>query len=108
MESRTQRSRPKTRKKSKAKDRVFEDRSSRGQGQKCSRPRPRTEDKIFLIMVGKFFKLLAATFLFFSENVLAIIAFHKIFNDNLKPVVSKNNKCYVKVLSFSSNADYVL
>ena len=32
----------------KAKDRLFEDRTSRGQEQKWSRPRPRTEDTIFL------------------------------------------------------------
>ena len=50
MESRTQgsrpRPRPRTQKKSeaKAKDCLFEDRPSRGQGQECSRPRPRTKD----------------------------------------------------------------
>ena len=32
----------------KAKDRLFEDSYSRGQGQKWSRPRPRTKDTIFL------------------------------------------------------------
>ena len=36
-------------------------------GQTLSRPRPRTEDSIFLIMVGKFF--------FFNTKVFAIIAF---------------------------------
>ena len=47
VESRTQPSRPRIRKKSeaKAKDRLFEDRPSRGQGQEWSRPR--TEDTIF-------------------------------------------------------------
>ena len=48
MESRTQgsRPRPRTQKKSeaKAKDSLFEDRTSRGQGQECSRPRPRNKD----------------------------------------------------------------
>ena len=39
VESRTQGSRPRTQKKSEAKDSFFEDRHSRGQGQKCSRPR---------------------------------------------------------------------
>ena len=44
MESRTQGSRPRTHKKSEAKDSLSEDRHSRGQGQECSRPRPRTKD----------------------------------------------------------------
>ena len=52
VESRTQHSRPKlrTQKKSvaKAKDQLFEDRSSRGQIQKWSRLRPKTEDTMFL------------------------------------------------------------
>ena len=41
MEARTQssRPRPRTKKKSQAKDSLFEDRPSRGQGQECSRPR---------------------------------------------------------------------
>ena len=46
VESRTQGSRPRTQKKirGKAKDSLSEDRHSRGQGQECSRPRPRTKD----------------------------------------------------------------
>ena len=48
VESRTQglRPRPRTQKKSetKAKDSLSEDRTSRGQGQECSRPRPKTKD----------------------------------------------------------------
>ena len=46
VESRTQGSKPRTQKKSeaKAKDSLSEDRHSRGQGQECSRPRPRTKD----------------------------------------------------------------
>ena len=46
MESRTQGSRPwpRTQKKSEAKDSLSEDRHSRGQGQECSRPRPRIKD----------------------------------------------------------------
>ena len=44
VESRTQGSRPRTQKKSKAKDSLSEDRHSRGQGKECSRPRPRTKD----------------------------------------------------------------
>ena len=46
VESRTQGSRPRTQKNSeaKAKDSPSEDKPSRGQGQECSRPRPRTKD----------------------------------------------------------------
>ena len=46
VESRTQgsRPRPRTQKKSEAKDSLSEDRYSRGQGQECSRPRSRTKD----------------------------------------------------------------
>ena len=44
VESRTQGSRPRTQKKSEAKDSLSEDRHSRGQGQECSRLRPRTKD----------------------------------------------------------------
>ena len=46
VESRTQgsRPRPRTQKKSEAKDSLSEDRHSRGQEQECSRPRPRTKD----------------------------------------------------------------
>ena len=43
MESRTQGSRPRTQKKSKAKDDLSEDRHSRGQGQECSRPRTQAQ-----------------------------------------------------------------
>ena len=39
VESRTRGSRPRTQKKSEAKDSLSEDRHSRGQGQECSRPR---------------------------------------------------------------------
>ena len=48
MESRTQGSRPRTQKKSeaKAKNSLSEDRHSRGQGQECSRPRPRTHAQV--------------------------------------------------------------
>ena len=59
MESRTQgsRPRPRTQKKSeaKAKDSLFEDRTSGGQGQECSRPR--TEDTDASVLLKKrFFK----------------------------------------------------
>ena len=49
VESRTQGLRPRTQKKSetKAKDSLSEDRPSRGQGQECSRPRPRTQAQVF-------------------------------------------------------------
>ena len=47
VESRTQGSRPRTQKKSEAKDSPSEDRPSRGQGQECSRPRPRTQTQVF-------------------------------------------------------------
>ena len=43
MESRTQGSRPRTQKKSEAKDSLSEDRHSRGQGQECSRPRTQAQ-----------------------------------------------------------------
>ena len=45
VESKTQGSRPRTQKKSETKDSLSEDRHSRGQGQECSRPRPRTKDQ---------------------------------------------------------------
>ena len=44
MESRTQGLRPRTQKKSEAKDSPYEDRTFRGQGQECSRLRSRTKD----------------------------------------------------------------
>ena len=46
VESRTEgsRPRPRTQKKSEAKDSLSENRPSRGQGQECSRPWPRTKD----------------------------------------------------------------
>ena len=43
VESRTQGSRPRTQKKSKAKDSLSEDRRSRGQEQECSRPRTQAQ-----------------------------------------------------------------
>ena len=43
VESRTQGSRPRTQKKSEAKDSLSEDRHSRGQGQECSRPRTQAQ-----------------------------------------------------------------
>ena len=45
VESRTQGSRPRTQKKSEAKDSLSEDRTSQGQGQECSRPR--TQAQVF-------------------------------------------------------------
>ena len=42
----SQGSRPRTEKKSEAKDSLSEDRPSRGQGQECLRPRPRTQSQI--------------------------------------------------------------
>ena len=57
MELRTKgsRPRPRTQKKSeaKAKDSLFENRTSRGQGQECSRPRPRTEDTAASVLLKK-------------------------------------------------------
>ena len=57
VELRTQGSRPRptTQKKSeaKAKDSLFEDRPSRGQGQECSRPRPRTKDRAANVLQEK-------------------------------------------------------
>ena len=40
-------------KKSKAKDSLFEDRPSRGQGQECSRLRPRTKDTVASVLQKK-------------------------------------------------------
>ena len=50
---------PRTQKKSeaKAKDSPYEDRPSRGQGQECSKPRPRTEDPGASILLKKVFKI---------------------------------------------------
>ena len=45
MESRTQGSRPRTQKKSEAKDSLSKNRHSRGQGQECSRPRTKDTKK---------------------------------------------------------------
>ena len=55
VELRTQgsRPRPRTQKKSEAKDSLSEDRPSRGQGQKCSRPRPRTKDTAASVLKKK-------------------------------------------------------
>ena len=57
MESRTQglRPRPRTQKKSEAnaKDSLSEDKPSRGQGQECSRPRPRTKDTVASVLQKK-------------------------------------------------------
>ena len=59
VESRTQgsRPRPRTQKKSvaKTKDSLSEDRPSRGQGQECSRPRPRTKDTAASVLQKKRF-----------------------------------------------------
>ena len=46
VESRTQGSRPRTQKKSEAKDSPSKDKPSRGHGQECSRPRPRTQAQV--------------------------------------------------------------
>ena len=40
-------------KKSEAKDSLYEDRTSRGQGQECSRPMPRTEDTGASVLLKK-------------------------------------------------------
>ena len=57
VESRTQDSRPRrrTQKKSeaKAKDSLSDNRTSRGQGQECSRPRPRTEETGASVLLKK-------------------------------------------------------
>ena len=61
MESRTQGSRPRSRTqnnfqaKAEAKDCLSEDRPSRGQGQKCPRPRPRTKDTGASVLRKNFF-----------------------------------------------------
>ena len=45
----------------KTKDQLFKYRPSRGQGQNCSRPKPRTKDKILKkAMVGKLWLFLSA------------------------------------------------
>ena len=53
VNSRTQGSRPRTQKKSEAKDSLSEDRPSRGQGQECPRPRPRTKDTAASVLQKK-------------------------------------------------------
>ena len=55
VDSRTQgsRPRPRTQKKSEAKDSLSEDRTSRGQGQECPRPRPRTKDTAASVLQKK-------------------------------------------------------
>ena len=65
VESRTQNSRPRprTQEKSEAKDSISEDRPSLGQGQECSRLRPRTEDTAASVLQKKVFKN------FFSGNL---------------------------------------
>ena len=55
VESRTQSSRPRTQKKSEAKHSPSEDRSSRGHGQECSKPTPRTMDTGASILQKKVF-----------------------------------------------------
>ena len=61
VESRTQgsRPRPRTQKKAeaKAKDSLFEDRPSRGQGQECSMPRPGTKDTAASVLKKKSSKI---------------------------------------------------
>ena len=56
VESRTQSSRPRPQKKSETKDSPSEDRPSRGQGQKCSRPRPRIKETNASVLQKKVFK----------------------------------------------------
>ena len=80
MESRTQgsRKRPKTQKNSEAKGSLSEDKTSRGQGQECSRPRPRTKDTSASALQKKIFtKIFQAIFMkkCFPKNFLAL---HKI------------------------------
>ena len=91
VESRTQgsRPRPKTQKKSEAKvkDSLSEDRHSRGQGQECSRPRPRTLAQVLSKKKKrsshKFFKRSP------QKNVFQKIfqALHKIFNNSKNSAV---------------------
>ena len=86
MESRTQgsRPRPRTQKKSeaKAKDSLLKDRPSRGQGQECWRPRPRTKEKRLKCSPKKEKKVFKK---FFSENN----GFQKKFSGDRKKKVFK-------------------
>ena len=89
VESRTQgsrpRPRPRTQKKSEAKDSLFEDRTSRGQGQERSRPRPRTEDTGASVLRKKSLQN------FFSGD-LQFIGVPRIFDwGRLKPQITCND-----------------
>ena len=87
MESRTQGSRPKTQKKSEAKDSLSEDRHSRGQGQECSRPRPRTKVTSAIALQKKKKKVFRKNFQAISKKKKGL---HKnLSSDLLKKTSSK-------------------
>ena len=69
----------------KAKDSLFEDRTSRGQGQECSRPRPRTKDTGASVLRKKSLQK------FFSGD-LQFIGVPRIFDwERLKPQITCND-----------------
>ena len=57
-----------TRLEAKAKDSLSEDRHSQGQGQECSRPRPRTKDTSAIALQKKIFFQVMSTKKRFSKN----------------------------------------
>ena len=66
-------------KKPKAKDSPSEDRHSRGQGQECSRPRPRTKDTNASVLKKKVFK-----------NFFQAISKTKVFKNFFQAISTKN------------------
>ena len=81
VESRTQGSRPRTQKKSEAKDSLSEDRHSLGQGQECSRPRPRTKDTSARVLSKKKRKIFTKIFQAISKKKEK--GLHKNFSSDL-------------------------
>ena len=98
------RPRPRTQKKSeaKAKDSLSEDRPSRGQGQKCSRSRPRTKDTAASVLQKK--KGLQKSF---SDN-LQLFGEARIFDRRPQPQITCNDVIKIfQTRNFSWNKDIV-
>ena len=99
MESRTQGSRPRTQKKSEAKNNLSEDRHSRGQGQVCSKPRPRTKDTSASVLQKKK-KVFTKTFQAISKKKKKKKVFTKIFQAiSTKNVFQKLFQALHKILT---------
>ena len=99
MKSRTQgsRPRPRTQKKSEAKDSLSEDRHSRGQGQKCSRPRTKDTSASALQIKKK------SSQKFFRRSPKKKKGLHNNFSCNLKKNKKKEKKNKVFHKNFSSD-----